>query len=72
MFLPPLKQFDNVPCVGMKRSHTGNEVFPRWEHIVPLLGMFLALQAKFCRICNSTASNKCICNALFSYILGGR
>ena len=34
-------RFDNIPNVGMKRSQGGNGVFPRWEHFVPLLGMFL-------------------------------
>ena len=33
--------FYNIPNVGMKRSLGGNGVFPRWEQIVPLLGMFL-------------------------------
>ena len=23
-----------VPSLGMKRSHVGNELFPRWEHTI--------------------------------------
>ena len=32
--LPKVKQGCSVfiPCLGIKCSHTGNEVFPRWEY----------------------------------------
>ena len=32
--------FNNIPDRGTKRSLGGNEVFPSWESIVPLLGTF--------------------------------
>lgn len=29
-----------VPALGIKRSHTGDHTFPRWESIVPASGIF--------------------------------
>jgi hypothetical protein len=32
-----------IPTLGMKCSHVGNELFPRWEWNVPLLGMVFVI-----------------------------
>ena len=36
-----------IPMLGMKRSHGGNGMFPRWEHLVWLLLLLLAIGLSF-------------------------
>ena len=36
-----------IPMLGMKRSHGGNGMFPRWEHLVWLLLLLLAIGLTF-------------------------